>query len=64
MLLPYAMHLTLWYVVLVCHLYDVYENYVGSVNVGGYGGLSDSALCILRELCQVGFLVDCSHVVC
>ena len=31
-----AIHLALWYVVLVCHQHDVYENYVGS----GYGGLS------------------------
>ena len=30
-----AMHLALWYVVLVCHQYDVCENYVGSVYVGG-----------------------------
>ena len=25
------LHLTLWYVVLVCHQYDVCKNYVGSV---------------------------------
>ena len=30
---------------LVCHQYDVCENYVGSVYVGGYGGLSESGLC-------------------
>ena len=36
------MHLSLWYVVLVCHQYDVCENYVGSVYISGYGGLSDS----------------------
>ena len=30
--------LPLWYVVLVCHQYDVCENSVGSVYVGGYGG--------------------------
>ena len=36
------MHLALWYVVLVCHQYDVCENSVGSVYVGGYGGLSES----------------------
>ena len=30
-----AMHLAIWYVVLVCHQYDVYEHYVGSVYVGG-----------------------------
>ena len=34
-----AVHLALWYVLLVCHQYDVCENYVGSVYVGGYGGL-------------------------
>ena len=31
-----AMHLALWYVVLVYHQYDVCENPVGSVFVGGY----------------------------
>ena len=39
-----AMHLALWYVVLVCHQYDVCENSVGSVYVGGYGGLSEIGL--------------------
>ena len=33
---------SLWYVVLVCHQYDVYKNYVGGVYVGGYDGLSES----------------------
>ena len=37
-----AMNIALWYVVLVCHQYDVCENSVGSVYVGRYGGLSDS----------------------
>ena len=37
-----AMHLALWYVVLVCHQYDVCENSVGIGYVGGYGGLSES----------------------
>ena len=46
------MYLALWYVVLVCHQYDVCENYVGSVYIGGYGGLSQS-----RELCAVNFFV-------
>ena len=46
-----------WYVVLVCHQYDVCENYVGSVHIGGYGGLSESGLCVFRELCPVSFLV-------
>ena len=41
-----AMHLALWYVVLVCHHYDVYENSVGSV----YGGLSESGLCVFCKL--------------
>ena len=51
------MHLALWYVVLVCLQYDVFLNYVGSVYVGGYGGLSESGLCVFRELCPVSFLV-------
>ena len=38
----FALHVALWYVVLVCHQYDVYENAVGSVYVGGYSGLSES----------------------
>ena len=37
-----AMHLSLWYGVLVCHYYDVCENSAGSVYVGVYGGLSES----------------------
>ena len=52
-----AMHLALWYVGLVRHQYDVCENSVGSVYVGGYGGLSESGLCVFRELCPVSFLV-------
>ena len=38
------MHLALWYVVLVCHQYDVCEKSVGSMYVGGYGGLSESSV--------------------
>ena len=41
----------------VCHQYDVCKNYIGSVYVGGYGGLSESGLCVFRELCPVSFLV-------
>ena len=48
-----AMHLALWYVLLVCHQYDVCENSVGSV----YGGLSESGLCVICKLCSVCFLV-------
>ena len=51
------MHLALWYVVLVCHQYDVCKNYVGSVYVGGYGGLRESGFGVFRELCPVSFLV-------
>ena len=51
------MHLALWYVLLVCHQYDVCENSVGSVYVGGYGGLSESGLCVFCKLCPVCFLV-------
>ena len=50
-------HLALWYVLLVCHQYDVCENSVGSVYVGGYGGLSESGLCVFCKLCPVCFLV-------
>ena len=32
-------------------------NSVGSVYVGGYGGLSESELCVFCELCPVCFLV-------
>ena len=52
-----AVHRAFWYVVLVCHQDDVYKNNDGSVYVGGYGGLSESGLCVFRELCQVSFLV-------
>ena len=51
------MHLTFWYVVIVCHQYDVCKNYVGSMYVGGYGSLSESRLCVFCALCPVGFLV-------
>ena len=51
------MHLALWYVVLVCHQYDVCENFVGSVYIGGYGGMRESRLCVFRKLCPVSFLV-------
>ena len=49
--------LPLWYVVLVCHLYDVCEYSVGSVYVGGYGGLSKSGLCVFCKLCPGCFPV-------
>ena len=48
-----AMYLALWYVVLVCHQYDVCEKFVGSV----YGGLSESGFCVFCKLCPVCFLV-------
>ena len=52
-----AVHLALWYVLLVCHQYDVCENYVGSVYVGGYCGLSESGLCVSSVNCvQSAFL--------
>ena len=58
------MHLSLWYVVLVCSPYDVCEDPVGSVYIGGYGGLSESGVCVFRELCPVRFLVvgECPSV--
>ena len=51
------MHLSLCYVVLICHQY-VCENSVGSEYIGGYRGMSESGLCVFRELCPVSFLVD------
>ena len=51
------MHLALWYVVPVCHQYDVCENYVGSVYVGWFGGLSESGLRVFCKLYPVCFLV-------
>ena len=58
------MHLSLWYVVLDCHKYDVCENSVCSVYIGGYGGLSESGLCVFHELCPVSFLIvgECPSV--
>ena len=56
-----AVHLALCYVLLVCHQYDICENSVGNVYVGGYGGgyggLSESGLCVFCKLCPVCFLV-------
>ena len=42
---------------LFCHQYDVCKTYDASVYVGGYSGLSESGLCVFRELCSVSFLV-------
>ena len=58
------LHLSHWYVVLVCHQHDVRENYVGTVYISAYGGLSESGLCVFRELCPVRFLVvgECPSV--
>ena len=39
----------------VCHQYDVCKHSIGSVYVGGYGGISES--CVFRELCPVSFPV-------
>ena len=51
-----AVHLALWYVVVACHQYDVCKNYVGSVYVGGYGGLSESGLCVSVNCVESAFL--------
>ena len=58
------MHISLRCVVLVCHQYNVCEYSVGSVYIGGYGGLSESGLCVFHELCPVSFLVvgECPSV--
>ena len=58
------MHLAFWYGVFLCHQYNVCKKYVDSVYVGGYGGLSESGLCVFRELCPICFLVvsECPSV--
>ena len=50
------MHLAIWN--------DVCENSLGSLYIGGYGGLSESVLCVFRKLCPVSFLVvgECPSV--
>ena len=53
------MHLTLWYIVFVCHQNDVCEHSIGSVYVGGYCGLRKIYFCVFGKLCPVGFLVVC-----
>ena len=60
----YTMHLALWYVVIACNQYDVCDNYVGSMYIGGYGGPSESVLCVFRKLCPVSFHVvgECPSV--
>ena len=42
---------------LVCYQFDVCRHSVGKLYVGGYSGLSDSGLCVFRELCPVCVLV-------
>ena len=37
----------------------VCEDFIGSVYVVGFYGLSESKLCVLGKLCPVGFLVVC-----
>ena len=58
------MHIALWYVVLVCHQYDVCENSGVSVYIGGYGGLNEIGLCVFRKLGPLSFLVlgECPSV--
>ena len=52
-----AVHFALWYVVIVCHQYDVCKHSDRSVYVGGYGGLNENGFCVFRKLCPVSFLV-------
>ena len=59
----YMAHLARWYVVVpVCHQYDACENPVGSVYIGGYGGLSESGLCVFRTLCPLSCSGECPSV--
>ena len=43
----------------LCHQNGVCEDYICSVYVGGYCGLSKSEFCVFGILCPVGFLVVC-----
>ena len=52
-----AVHLTLWYIVVICHLDNICEHYIGSVYVGGYCGLRKCGLCVFSNFCPFGFLV-------
>ena len=54
-----AVHLTLWYIVFVCHQNDVCADSIGIVYVGGYCGMSEIELCVFDNWCPVGFLVVC-----
>ena len=52
-----SLYPALWYVILVYNQYDVCKDCVGSVYFGGYGGLSQSGLCVFRELFPVSFFI-------
>ena len=41
----------------LCAISMIVKKSVGSVYVGGYGGLSENGPCVFRELCPVTFLV-------
>ena len=43
----------------VCHQDDVCNDFIGSVYVGMYYGLSEIKLRVFGKLCPVGFLVVC-----
>ena len=51
------MHLTLWYIVFICHQDDACEHPIDTGYVGGYCGLSKSGLCVFGKLYPVDFLV-------
>ena len=52
-----VMHLTLWYILFICHQDDVVNILLAvGMYVGGYFGLSESGLCVFCKLCPVGFL--------
>ena len=48
----------------VSHQNDICENYIGSVYVGRYCGLSERGLCVFGNVCPVGHLIvyECSSV--
>ena len=58
------MHLSLCYIVFICHENDVHKNDIGSVYVGGYCDFSESGLCVFGKLCPIVFLVVCKCCCC
>ena len=53
------MHLSLCYIMFICHQDNVFENDLGSVYAGVYYSLSKIELGVFSKLYLVGFIVIC-----